>query len=264
MKKNKVVNLFGDSSSSSSSSIQNTEVNYSTLLEKFVNHFDDEFKDYEYHEDVYEFAQNTWNLGNMRSILDTSEFKNIITLAKEDGEDYRLLEKMTTYKVNHFKEFTEFIVDFYFFEKNGTSKLNVTTQSEDDYLAEMLQMDFPNEGADELDDFDENYINRSAISIKPLQPFIDWHNTIYPDSTIDSSELNDINIYLINNNSYEYIEAHLKKKFDKYFMLELEGWHTNKKEWPQKRNYKMFKQWFQVNISTAVFDLEKSPVSKSD
>ncbi|OAD44689.1 hypothetical protein [Polaribacter atrinae] len=255
MKKNKVVNLFGDSNN-----IQNTEVNYSTLLEKFVNHFDDEFKDYEYHEDVYEFAQNTWNLGNMRSILDTSEFKNIITLAKEDGEDYRLLEKMTTYKVNHFKEFTEFIVDFHFFEKNGTPKLNVTTQSEDDYLTEMLQMDFPNE---ETDEFEENFINRSAISIKPLQPFIDWHNTIYPDSKIDATTFNDVNIYLINNNSFENIEVHLKKKFDKYFMMELDGWHTNKKEWPQKRNYKMFKNWFQVTISTAVFDLEKTPVSKS-
>jgi len=256
MKKNKVVNLFGDSSKT-----QNTETNYSTLLEKFVNHFDSELKDYEYHEDVYEFAQNTWNLGNMRSILDASEFKNIITLAKEDGEDYRLLEKMTTYKVNHFKEFTEFIVDFHFFEKNGSPKLNVTTQSEDDYLSEMLQMDFSNE---ETDEFEENYINRSAISIKPLQPFIDWHNAIYPDSKIDETDFNDINIYLINNNSLEEIETHLKKKFDKYFMLELEGWHTNKKEWPQKRNYKMFKKWFEVNISTSVFDLEKTPVSKND
>ncbi|PQJ73550.1 hypothetical protein [Polaribacter butkevichii] len=255
MKKNKVVNLFGDNSN-----IQNTEVNYSTLLEKFVNHFDDEFKDYEYHEDVYEFAQNTWNLGNMRSILDTSEFKNIVTLAKEDGEDYRLIEKMTTHKVNHFKEFTEFIVDFYFFENNGTPKLNVTTQSEDDYLIDMLQMDSHNE---ETDDFEENYINRSAISIKPLQPFIDWHNNIYPDSKIDATTFNDVNIYLINNSSFEDIETHLKKKFDKYFMMELDGWHTNKKEWPQRRNYKMFKNWFQVAISTAVYDLEKTPVSKS-
>ena len=259
MKKNKVVNLFGDNKTD-----QNEEEKYASLLEEFANQFHHEFKGFEYHEDVYELVQNTWNLGNMRSILEKSEFENIISLAKEDGEDYLLLEKMTSHKAIHFKEFTDFIVDFHFFEKNDVPILKVTTQSEDDYLSEMLKMDFPNEGADELDDFDENYINRSAISIKPLQPFIDWHNTIYPDSTIDSSELNDINIYLINNNSYKYIEAHLKKKFDKYFMLELEGWHTDKKEWPQKRNYKMFKQWFQVNISTAVFDLEKSPVSKSD
>jgi hypothetical protein len=128
----------------------------------------------------------------------------------------------------------------------------------------MLKMDFPDKSLDELDDFDENYINRSAISLKPLQPFIDWHNAIYPTTSIEASDLNDINTYLINSNSYEDIEVHLKKKFDKYFMMELEGWHTNKKEWPQRRNYKMFKNWFEVNICTAVFDLEKTPVRKDD
>ena len=58
-------------------------------------------------------------------------------------------------------------------------------------------------------------------------------------------------------------EAYLKKKFDKYFMMELDGWHTNKKEWPQRRTYKMFKEWFRIDISTAVYDLEKTPISKS-
>ncbi|MCL7763129.1 hypothetical protein MPF19_06835 [Polaribacter sp. Z014] len=259
MKKNKVVNLFGDNKTD-----QNKEEKYARLLEKFAKQFDHEFKGYEYHEDVYELVQNTWNLGNMRSILEKPEFENIISLAKEDGEDYVLLEKMTNHKASHFKEFTDFVVDFHFFEKNGVPTLRVTTQSEDDYLSEMLKMDFPNEGTNELDDFDENYINRSAISLKPLQPFIDWHNAIYPTTSIEASDLNDINTYLINSNSYEDIEVHLKNKYDKYFMMELEGWHTDKKEWPQRRNYKMFKNWFEVNICTAVFDLEKTPVRKDD
>lgn len=257
MKKNKVVNLFGDRNNP-----QNSALNYSTLLDKFVNQFIDELKEFEYQEDAYEFAQNTWNLGNMRSILDASEFKNIIFSAKEDGEDYRLLEKMTSYKVKHFKEFTDFIVDFSFLEVKGVPKLKVTTQPEDDYLSEMLKMDFQEESSE--DDFEENFINRSAISLKPLQPFIDWHNTIYPDSKIDESFFQEVNIYLINNTYYEDVEAHLKKKFDNYFQRELEGWHTNKKEWPQRRNYKMFKEWFRIDISTAVLDLEKTPVSKSE
>lgn len=259
MKKNKVVNLFGDNKT-----LQSQDEKYATLLKQFVKPFDSNFTGFEYHEDVYEFAQNTWNLGNMRSILEKSEFKSILSTAKEDGDDYLLLDKMTAYKVKHFKEFTDFIVDFHFFENNrGIPTLKVVTQSEDIYLSEMLEMSFPKENTND-DDFDENYINRSAITIKPLQPFIDWHNNIYPDSKIDASAFNDINIYLINSNNYEDIETHLKKKFDKYFMMELEGWHTNKKAWPQRRNYKMFKQWFDINISTAVFDLENKPISKSD
>ena len=34
----------------------------------------------------------------------------------------------------------------------------------------------------------------------------------------------------------------------KFFTMELNDWHTNKKEWPQKRNYKMFNLWFRVEI----------------
>ena len=47
-------------------------------------------------------------------------------------------------------------------------------------------------------------------------------------------------------------------------MMELNDWHDNKKEWPQKRNYKMFKLWFRVEISEMIYDLEKKPVSKSE
>ncbi len=44
--------------------------------------------------------------------------------------------------------------------------------------------------------------------------------------------------------------------------MELTEYHEIKKEWPQKRSYKMFRQWFQINVSTIVYDLEKRPVIK--
>ena len=46
-------------------------------------------------------------------------------------------------------------------------------------------------------------------------------------------------------------------------MMELDGWHTNKKEWPQKRTYKMFKEWFRIDISTAVYDIENKTLYRS-
>lgn len=64
-------------------------------------------------------------------------------------------------------------------------------------------------------------------------------------------------IYLIND-QIDDLKNWIKKKYDKFFKLELEGWHTNKKEWPQKRDYKMFKQWFRVDVSISIFDLEKT------
>jgi hypothetical protein len=54
------------------------------------------------------------------------------------------------------------------------------------------------------------------------------------------------------------VEKWLIKKFDKFFMMELDEWCANKKEWPQKRNYKMFKLWFKVEISEMIYDLEKN------
>ncbi|MCG1036381.1 hypothetical protein [Polaribacter sargassicola] len=257
MKKNKIVNLFENDKN-----ILNTEVKYAELLEKFILPFTKEFESFEYQEDIFELAINAWNFGNMSSILDEDDFEDIISNAKDEDIDYDLLLKMIAHKNLEFEEFSDFIIDFNIKKNKKTFSINVVTEDEDTYMTNMFFQS--SETAPMEDEFEENYINRSAITIKPLQPFIDWHNTLYPTSKIDASEFKDINIYLINNTSHKDIETHLKKKFDNYFMRELEDWHTDKKAWPQRRNYKMFKNWFEVNISTAVFDLENTPVSKSD
>ncbi len=59
------------------------------------------------------------------------------------------------------------------------------------------------------------------------------------------------------------IDEWLKKKFDKIFTFELDLWVDNKKEWPQKGNFKMFKEWFRVDISTMIYDFERNPIKKS-
>jgi hypothetical protein len=76
-------------------------------------------------------------------------------------------------------------------------------------------------------------------------------------------DIKETNIYLVDD-KIDDVEKWLKKKFDKFFMMELDEWFENKKDWPQKRNYKMFKQWFQVDVSTMIYDLEKNPVLKSE
>ena len=113
----------------------------------------------------------------------------------------------------------------------------------------------------------ENFINRNAIVLSPKQPFYDWLNEVFPED--EFSEENNIDgayIYLIDNNIENALELKkwLRKKFDKFFTRTLEDWLSNKKEWPQKRNFKMFNEWFHVSWSTSVFDLEESPVLKHD
>ncbi|HLW40610.1 MAG TPA: hypothetical protein VKX31_09470 [Brumimicrobium sp.] len=166
---------------------------------------------------------------------------------------------MIDYKTSHFKEYSNFIVDYELKETGGGNVLSVITQDKDTYLNTMLEMMNAEDSEGEYgSNFDENYINRTAVIIRPLQPFLDWGSNLYPD---DIEEMKETRTYLISED-IEDVQVWLKKKFDKIFMFELESWHLNKKEWPQKRNYKMFNEWFRVEISALVYDFEKKPVFK--
>lgn len=248
--KNKVINLFNKPQI-----VQNKGVKYSTLLEQFITPFANDFADVEYYDDVFEFAINAWNFGNMKLILPEGESDAAINAVKGQDINLDLLKRMMDYKVSHFKEYTNFISDYEIKGSSSDPVLSVITQEKDAFLATMVEnLEAENTEAD----FEENYINRTAIIVKPLQPFLDWCFNLYPN---EIDEFKETRTYLISE-EIEDVEVWLKKKFDKVFMFELESWHFNKKEWPQKRNYKMFQEWFQIDISTMVYDFETKPVFK--
>jgi len=255
--KDNVINLFGNKI------VPNTGVKYSELLEQFISPFVNEFRDVEYLEDIFEFAINAWNFGNMEVILPKGEFEKATGLIKEKDINVALLRKMIDYKATKFKEYEKFIVDYELKEVAAGEDpiLSIVTQEKEAYIANMMDS-LENEVTE--DDFEENYINRSAIILKPQQPFVDWYFKLNPNDELDFEEdIKETNIYLVDD-GIDDIEKWLKKKFDKFFMLELDEWCTNKKEWPQKRNYKMFKLWFRVEISEMIYDLEKKPILKSE
>ncbi|MFC3561141.1 hypothetical protein [Pedobacter jamesrossensis] len=249
--KNKVISLFGNKTI-----IQNQGVKYSKLLEQFIEPFMADFDGIEHYEDIFEFAISAWNFGNLKVLLPKGESEAIMSSFKKTEVNLDLLKRMIYSKVTKFKDYDNFIVDFEIKETIGDPVLSVVTQGKEDYLASMLA-DLEEEYSEE--DFEENYINRSAIILRPLQPFLDWFSNLYPE---DVHEVKETKTYLISED-IDDVEAWLRKKFDRLFVLELEDRHSNKKKWPQNRNYKMFKQWFQVELSTWVYDLEKEPVSKA-
>ena len=247
--KSKVINLFGDKAN------PNQDVKYAELLEQFIAPFDSDFADTEYYEDVIDLAIAAWNFGNMKMLLPEGESDNAIRSLEGEEVNMDLLNRMIALKVTKFDKFADFIIDYDLEEQDGAPVLSVITQEKELYLTAMAE---DLEGDHTHDDYEENYINRSAIIIKPLQPFMDWFTDLYPgeDDGLDTAMT-----YLVSTD-IEDVEAWLKKQFDQLFTRELEGWHTNEKDWPQKRTYKMFKQWFQVELSTMVYDLEKEPVFK--
>lgn len=255
--KNKVINMFGNKI------VPNKGVKYSELLEQFMTPFANEFNDVEYLEDIFEFAINAWNMANINSIIPNEDVEKAMNSIQQEGEDISLLKKMIAHKEEKYKVFTNFIVDFELKEVEAGKDpiLSVVTQEQDAYLANMVN-EMEEDDVHSQDDFEENYINRSAIVLKIKQPFFDWYAHLYPEDDLQEASQK-ANIYLIDE-TIDDVEKWLKKKFDKFFMMELSEWNNNKKEWPQRRSYKMFKQWFNVEISEEIYDLEKKPILKSE
>lgn len=168
-----------------------------------------------------------------------------------------LMKKLIDYKASPFKEYTNFIVDFEFKETNADPVLTVVTQEQETFLDMML-----NEIKDEEceDEFQENFINRCAIIVTPLEPFINWCSDLFAEE-LDYEILRETRVYLVSEDIKD-LEVWMRKKYSKIFEFELDSWRTDKKKWPQRRNFKMFKEWFRYDVTTTIFDFEKTPVSK--
>lgn len=237
--------------------IQNEGIKYSDLLNDFIKPFENDFPDEMDIEDIFSFACSAWNLGCMSLIIPKEEFKRILSENSIANPENTIFKRMIELKNKKFASYDRFIDDFSVEEKHGELVLTVITQEKEAFLASLIE-EAPDNSPVKVD-FEEAFVDRHAIIIKPLQPFFDWINSIYPDDPLN--EVDEPNVYLVDD-KIDSVEQWLKKKFDKFFIMELDEWHAEKKEWPQKRTYKMFRQWFCVEISTMVYDMENRPVYK--
>ncbi|MDD3686712.1 MAG: hypothetical protein PHE56_08090 [Bacteroidales bacterium] len=97
-------------------------------------------------------------------------------------------------------------------------------------------------------------VNRSAITLTFKKPFIDWHNQLFPEMPYEENMLGESKTYLINQ-IFNNADQVLKKHYKEIFEIELDGVCIDESEWPQKRTYKMFHEWFSVEVSDWVTDL---------
>ena len=105
-------------------------------------------------------------------------------------------------------------------------------------------------------------IDRNAIVVKPKKPFYSWVNSIFPDDK-PIEEKDENSIYLIEemmNN--ELVLNWIKRNFEMIFVNELNDWCTDEDKWPKRRTYKMFSDWFKVEISSMILDLEEYDITK--
>jgi hypothetical protein len=106
-------------------------------------------------------------------------------------------------------------------------------------------------------------INRSVLVVKPKQPFLDWVHSLDDESKGITSPTvrEDCSAYLVPEiREYSDQSLVLEWCYDLLFEEQLDGWHTDPKDWPQDRNLKMFLEWFDVEFHSLVFDLCDDPI----
>jgi hypothetical protein len=105
-------------------------------------------------------------------------------------------------------------------------------------------------------------VRRTAIVIKPKQPFLDW--LIKIDQENDSIDIKeDQDVYLLPVfDEMKQMENWLKKNFDQIFCDQMNNWYITEDLWVQNRTLKLFKEWFDYSFHTTVLDFLDEPIQK--
>lgn len=98
-------------------------------------------------------------------------------------------------------------------------------------------------------------LNRGVLIVRPKQPYLDWAAGL-DDSGLLPDPRDEKTIYLIPSfESDEQAWKIVEEVYSEVFENELYGRHTNETAWPQNRDFKMFKEWFEIELHSVVEDL---------
>ncbi len=122
-------------------------------------------------------------------------------------------------------------------------------------------------------------LNRSAIVVKPKQPFLDWLHTADPTSHELSLRtlVSEPTIYLIPEcDTGAEVDQALRELCEEIFSEQLagwfndettwpqdrgfEGWFNDETTWPQDRGFEVFCHWFDFQHHSMLVDLCDDPL----
>ena len=107
------------------------------------------------------------------------------------------------------------------------------------------------------------FVNRGFITVRPKKAFFEWANSF--EEAIEFSEDDQIepNVYLITEDFFD-IEPIIEQNFKKIFESELSAITEESSDWPENRKIETFNEWFDLEIGSMVFDLEKSDLKREE
>jgi len=110
-------------------------------------------------------------------------------------------------------------------------------------------------------------INRAVAIVKPRQPFLEWLSRMPdPPQGLTLDELReDCTAFLIPEPTYQdEAEGFVEEIYDEIFEIELNAWYTHEALWPPHRDYKMFLEWFDVEIHSMVIDSQEDEIEAEE
>ena len=103
--------------------------------------------------------------------------------------------------------------------------------------------------------------NRSALVVFPKDPYKEWAKLYNEESNEElENRLKEKHVYLIHWTYNEDIIDVLEPYYLKIFEYELLSWNTYESEWPENRNWELFREWFEVNLCDELIDLETESI----
>jgi len=110
-------------------------------------------------------------------------------------------------------------------------------------------------------------INRSAMVVKPAQPFLAWLHRV--DPTSGHLTLEDVRreptIYLLPKcDSKEEALEHLREVSNSIFEEQLNGWYRVPEAWPSDRDLNAFRRWFDCSFHSMIIDVCDEPIEHEE
>ena len=104
-------------------------------------------------------------------------------------------------------------------------------------------------------------LNRSALSVRPTQPFVDWINALEPTMGDDDLTLDDVErestVYLIPEmDTPEALETFVRDRYVEILETELRAWEEDERQWPDKLDWALFQEFVRVEHSYLAIDLD--------
>ena len=110
-------------------------------------------------------------------------------------------------------------------------------------------------------------LNRSLVMLVPQMPFLEWLNEADPtEEPLTAEDLReDSNVFLIPQfddavDSMKWIEERWSELFE-HMLVE---WMVDETMWPENRTLQMFRDWFEIEIHTMVWDLARESLLVED